>query len=112
MLAQYPAARRWVYAVLGVTSLAIGATSAYLGAIGAEPPPWMLGVGAVWAFLAGATGYLAATNTRQPPVPHDQPVDSVTAVPDETDPRGYAVQPQRARDDDGDGIPDVKPEGR
>lgn len=63
MLARYPTARRWVYAALGVTSLGIGATSAYLAAVGVEPPPVMLGVAAVWSFLAAATGYLAVSNT-------------------------------------------------
>lgn len=59
----HPRVRAVIYAVLTVAGLAYGSGMAYLGATGAEPPPWLVGVGAVYAYLAAATGLMAAQNT-------------------------------------------------
>lgn len=99
----HPSVRRAVYIVLTVVGLAYGTGMAYLGGTGAEPPPWLVGAGAAYAYLAAATGLIAATNTPVTRAGQD--------AQHEVDALGGAdAWPARARDDDGDGVPDVTPD--
>ena len=73
-------ARVYVYTVIGVLSLAVGAVQVGYAAIEAPNPDWLTVALAVVPFLAAGLGYTAATHTPAPLGRH--------------------------RDDDGDGIAD------
>lgn len=55
--------RVYVYAVLGVLSLAVGATQVGYAALNAPNPDWLTVALAVVPFLAAGLGYTAATHT-------------------------------------------------
>lgn len=118
----HPQVRTAIYIVLTVAGLAYGSGMAYLGATGTEPPLWLVGAGAVYAYLAAATGLMAAQNTPDNLAAQQaqQEVEAIGGIdPDaawrrpEGEPMAVWVEPetlpQRARDDDGDGVPDVAP---
>ncbi|WP_122262254.1 hypothetical protein [Ornithinimicrobium cerasi] len=88
--------RVYVYAVLGVLSLAVGATQVGYAAINAPAPEWLTVALAVVPFLAAGLGYTAATHTPSQDAiiePGEGDVIEVTPGGDH-------------RDDDGDGIAD------
>jgi hypothetical protein len=63
ILAEYPKARKYLYALLWVAGLALGATAAGYGASDAGIPGWYAPVAAVYAFLGAGLGYTAQANT-------------------------------------------------
>ena len=97
MTGWHPTVRRLVYIILTVVGLVNGAALAYLAATETPIPTWLVGAGAAHAFLASATGFLAASNTPRT-IEGQEAMHEVDAL---------TTWPQRARDDDGDGIPDV-----
>lgn len=106
----HPKVRRAVYVVLTVVGLAYGTALAFLGAQSIEPPGWLVGVGAAYAYLAAASGLMAAQNTPHTEAAQEamQEVDAIGP----TEPMAEWVEPEtlpaRFRDDDNDGIPDIK----
>lgn len=118
--AWHPQVRTAIYIALTAAGLAYGSGMAYLGATGTEPPLWLVGAGAVYAYLAAATGLMAAQNTPASLAAQQaqQEVDAIGGTdPDAAwrrpEPMAGGVEPetlpQRGRDDDGDGVPDVAP---
>lgn len=59
-------ARVYVYAVIGVLSLAVGAVQVGYAAVEAPNPDWLTVALAVVPFLAAGLGYTAATHTPAP----------------------------------------------
>ena len=82
-LALPPKARVYVYAVIGVLSLAVGAIQVGYASIEAPNPEWLTVALAVVPFLAAGLGYTAASHT-----PSEDTI----------------VQPGRHVDLDGDGV--------
>lgn len=61
-----PAIRKKVYQGFALVSLALGAAQVGFGAAGAETPTWLTVELAVFAFVAGAVGFTAQSNTNEP----------------------------------------------
>lgn len=95
-----PRIRSVVYGALMVASLVIGSAQAYMTATAVTVPTWFEGVVAVYAFLAAATGFVAAQHTPRTTQAQDA-MEEVDALTTDTEAR-------RFRDDDNDGIPDIK----
>lgn len=72
-LALPPKARVYVYAVIGLVSLAVGAFQVGYAALDAPNPDWLTVALAVVPFLAAGLGYTAATHTPAPTVDDDLP---------------------------------------
>jgi NADH:ubiquinone oxidoreductase subunit 6 (subunit J) len=81
-LAMPPKVRVYVYAVIGLVSLAVGAVQVGFASINEPNPEWLTVALAVVPFLAAGLGYTAATHT-----------------PSET----TTVAPSKALDPEGDG---------
>jgi hypothetical protein len=62
-LAENAAARKAVYILFWFASLVLGGIGAGYGAADAGIPGWYAPAAAVYAFLAAAVGYQAASNT-------------------------------------------------
>lgn len=58
-----PRARRWVYALYALGSVALGAIQVGYSAGGFEHPVWLTIATAVWVFLGGSQGLLALLKT-------------------------------------------------
>lgn len=58
-----PAVRVYVYAVIGLVSLAVGAFQVGYAALDAPSPDWLTVALAVVPFLAAGLGYTAVTHT-------------------------------------------------
>lgn len=68
-LAIPPHIRVWIYALIGVVSLAVGAFQVGYAALDASNPDWLTVALAVVPFLAAGLGYTAATHTPSPEAP-------------------------------------------
>ena len=86
-----PRVRAVIYQVYAGLGLLVGATQVGYSAADLGQPVWLVVVLAVYAFLGLGLGITAASNTDVTPPLYEAPV------------------PARARDDDGDGVPDVAP---
>lgn len=65
---QVPArARSVMYLIVGVLTVAAGALNTWYATVGDGVPAWVTGVTAVLAYVAGATGLIAAGNTDVSP---------------------------------------------
>jgi hypothetical protein len=62
-LADNPAARKAIYTLLWVASLAVGGIGAGYGASDSGIPDWYAPVAAVYAFVAAFVGFQASANT-------------------------------------------------
>ena len=60
-----PTIRRTIYVIMAVAGLGIGATQVGYSSISAEQPDWLTVATAVYAYLSGGSGILAALNTRR-----------------------------------------------
>lgn len=58
-----PKVRGPVYTAYGIVGVAVGATQVGFASANAGQPTWLTVVLSVYAFLGGAIGYAAATNT-------------------------------------------------
>lgn len=75
-LTEIPAnVRRWLYLAYSLAGIALGAVTAYFGAVGDVAPEWVAGVAAVLAVVGTGLGLTAASNVRTPEPSQPRPDD-------------------------------------
>jgi hypothetical protein len=65
MLKDYPEIRKVAYNVSTILGIALGAVQVGFASLNAGQPKWLTAALAVYAFIAGALGILAAKNVNQ-----------------------------------------------